>query len=593
MEEDFNKEKTSLRTELSDAQSHIDHLKEENARLTIKDDSTSEAFEEIMLIQTQAKMEAKVNQMEEDFNKEKKSLRSELSVVQSHIDHLKEENAKLTMKDDSTSEAFKELKGLQTQAKMEAKVNQMEEDFNKEKKSLRSELSVVQSHIDHLKEENAKLTMKDDSTSEAFKELKGLQTQAKMEKEEMEAKINEVEEDFKKEKTSLRTELSVVQSHIDHLKDENAKLTMKDDSTSEAFEEPKGLQTQAKMEKEEMEAKINEVEEDFKNEKTSLRTELSVVQSHIDHLKDENAKLTMKDDSTSENLEELMGLQTLAKTEMEAKVNHMEEDFNKEKTCLRTELSVVQSHIDYLKEENAKLTIKDDSTSEAFEELKGLQTQAKMEKEEMEAKINEVEEDFKKEKTSLRTELSVVQSHIDHLKDENAKLTMKDDSTSENLEELMGLQTLAKTEMEAKVNHMEEDFNKEKTCLRTELSVVQSHSDYLKEENAKLTIKDDSTSEAFEELMESKEAWHGRFKELEENIESKGGLISSLIDQMRASADSKHEALEETYQTELTENSFQRRVAEMMLPKKPKNKWWKRELHHRRRLHRTSRDGLI
>ncbi|XP_033980033.1 putative leucine-rich repeat-containing protein DDB_G0290503 [Trematomus bernacchii] len=791
MEEDFNKEKTtwsdlscqrleeisSLGTELSDAQSHIDHLKEENAKLTIKDDSTSEAFEELMDLQTQAneekeEMEAKINEMEEDFKKEKttwsdlscqrleeiSSLGTELSDAQSHIDHLKEENAKLTIKDDSTSEAFKELKGLQTQAKMEkeemeAKINDIEEDFKKEKTSLRMELSDAQSHIDHLKEENAKLTIKDDSTSEHLKELMGLQTQAKMEKEEMEAKINEMEEDFKKEKTtwsdlscqrleeisSLGTELSDAQSHIDHLKEENVKLTIKDDSTSEAFEELMDLQTQANEEKEEMEAKINEMEEDFNKEKTtwsdlscqrleeisSLGTELSDAQSHIDHLKEENAKLTMKDDSTSEAFKELMDLQTQAneeKEEMEAKINEMEEDFNKEKTtwsdlsCQRleeisslgTELSVAQSHIDHLKEENAKLTMKDDGTSEALEELMGLQTQAKMEKEEMVAKLNEMEEDFNKEKTtwselscqrlgeisSLGTELSDAQSHIDHLNEENAKLTMKEDSTSESLEELLGLQTQAKTEkeeMESKINEIEEDLKKEKTSSRTELSDAQSHIDHQKEENAKLNMNDDSTSEAFKDLMglqtqakmekeemaakinemeedfekdktslkmelsdahsnidhlkeelldsrrqaereitslqesfsiqiqessarisatvdhwrevirgteeeaattlrESKEAWQGRFKQLEENIESKGGLISSLIDKMRASADShrqtlnllsrnrselcesqksvesKHDALEETYQTELTEkeNSCQRRVAEMV-----------------------------
>ncbi|KAK5921357.1 hypothetical protein CgunFtcFv8_025070 [Champsocephalus gunnari] len=707
MEEDFNKEKTSLRTELSDARSHIDHLNEENAKLTMKDDSTSENLEELMGLLTQAKMEkeemqAKINEMEEDFNKEKislshlseeiSSLGTELLVVQSHIDHLNEENAKLTMKDDSTSEVFKQLMGFQTLAKveMEAKVNQMEEDFNKEKKSLRTELSDAQSHIDHLKEENAKLTMKNDITSEALKELKGLQTQAKMEKGEMVGKLNEVEEDLTKEKISLRTELSVVQSHIDHLNEENAKLTMKNDSTSEAFKELKGLQTQAKMEKGEMVGKLNEVEEDLTKEKISLRTELSDAQSHIDHLNEENAKLTMKNDSTSENLEELKGLQTLFKTEMEAKINQMEEDFDKEKktwsdlSCQRleeisslgTELLVAQSHIDHLIEENAKLTIKDDSTSEDLKELMGLQTQAKMEKEEMEAKINQMEEDFNKEKTSLRTELSVVQSHIDHLKEESAKRTMNDDRTSEAFEELFDLQTQVteeNEELEAKINQMKEDFNKEKTtwsdlnCQRleeisslgTELLDAQSHIDHLKEESAERTMNDDSTSEAFEELFdlqtqateeneeleakinqmkedfnkektslkmelsdahsnmdhlkeelldsireaereitslqesfsiqirdssatvdywrevvrgteeeaattlrESKEAWHGRFKELEENIESKGGLISSLIDQMRASADSKHEALEETYQTELTEK--ENRVAEMV-----------------------------
>ncbi|XP_034008226.1 myosin-10-like [Trematomus bernacchii] len=711
MEEDFNKEKTtwsdlscqrleeisSLGTELSVAQSHIDHLKEENAKLTIKDDSTSEAFEELMDLQTQEKeeMEAKINEMEEDFKKEKttwsdlscqrleeiSSLRTELSVAQSHIDHLKEENVKLTIKDDSTSEAFEELMDLQTQEKeeMEAKINEMEEDFKKEKttwsdlscqrleeiSSLGTELSDAQSHIDHLKEENVKLTIKDDSTSEAFEELMDLQTQ---EKEEMEAKINEMEEDFKKEKTtwsdlscqrleeisSLGTELSDAQSHIDHLKEENVKLTIKDDSTSEAFKELKGLQTQAKMEKEEMEAKINDIEEDFKKEKTSLRMELSDVQSHIDHLKEENAKLTIKDDSTSEDLKELMGLQTQAKMEkeeMEAKINQMEEDFNKEKTtwsdlsCQRleeisslgTELSVAQSHIDHLREENAKLTIKDDSTSEAFEELMDLQTQAKMEKEEMVAKLNMVEEDFNKEKTtwselscqrlgeisSLGTELSDAQSHIDHQKEENAKLNMKDDSTSEAFKDLMGLQTQAKMEKEemaAKINEIEEDFEKDKTSLKMELSDAHSNIDHLKEElldsrrqaEREITSLQESFSiqiqessarisatvdhwrevirgteeEAATTIRESKEAWQGRFKQLEKNIESKGGLISSLIDKMRASAYSHRQtlnllsrnrselcesqksvdALKETYQTELTEkeNSCQRRVAEMV-----------------------------
>ncbi|XP_071061461.1 putative leucine-rich repeat-containing protein DDB_G0290503 [Pseudochaenichthys georgianus] len=524
----------------------------------IKDDSTSEAFKELMGLQTLAnmEMEAKVNQMEEDFNKEKKSLRTELSDAQSHIDHLNEENAKLTIKDDITSEAFKELKGLQTQAKMEkgemvGKLNEVEEDLTKEKISLRTELSVVQSHIDHLNEENAKLTMKNDSTSENLEELKGLQTLFKTE---MEAKINQMEEDFDKEKTtwsdlncqrleeisSLGTELLVAQSHIDHLIEENAKLTMKDDSTSEAFKELMGLQTQAKMEKEEMEAKINEVEEDFKKEKTCLRTELSVVQSHIDYLKEENAKLTIKDDSTSEAFEELMGLQTLAKMEkeeMEAKINQMEEDFNKEKTSLRTELSVVQSHIDHLKEENAKLTIKDDSTSEAFEELMGLQTQTKKENEEMEAKINQMKEDFNKEKTtwsdlncqrleeisSLGTELLDAQSHIDHLKEEIAKLTMKDDSTSEAIEELFDLQTQVNEEneeMEAKIYEMEEEFEKDKTSLKMELLDAHSNIDHLKEELL------DSRREAEREITSLQESFSIQ-------IQESSARISATVDHWR------------------------------------------------------------
>ncbi|KAK1902264.1 Laminin subunit alpha-2 [Dissostichus eleginoides] len=182
-----------------------------------------------------------------------------------------------------------------------------------------------------LREEIAKLKLKQFSTSEALKELMSLQTQDKTKKEQMEAKINEMEENFNKEKTtwsdlccqrleeinSLRTELSDAQSHIHHLKEENAKLTMKDDSTSEALKELMSLQTQAKTEKEEMEDKMNEMEEDFNKGKASLRTELSDAQSHINHLKEENAKLTMKDDSTSEALKELMSVQTQAKTEKE------------------------------------------------------------------------------------------------------------------------------------------------------------------------------------------------------------------------------------------------------------------------------------
>ncbi|KAJ4949529.1 hypothetical protein JOQ06_021040 [Pogonophryne albipinna] len=569
-------------------------LREEIAKMALKQVSTSKALKELMGFQTQArlekeKMEANINEME-DLKKEK------------------------TRWSDLSCQWLEEISSLGT------------------------ELSVFQSHNQHLKEENARVTLKQVSTSEALEELMGFQTQANEEKEAMEAKINEMEEDFKKEKKSLGKELLVAQSYIYHLHEENAKLMMKDDSTSEDLEELMGLQTQAK---EEMEAKLNEMEEDFNKEKTtwsdlscqrfeeisSLGTELLDAQSHIDHLKEENAKLTMKDDSTSEAFKELMGLQTLAKTEMEAKVNQMEEDFNKEKTSLRTELSDAQSHIDHLKEENAKLTMKDDSTSEAFEQLMGLQTQAKMEKEEMVAKLNEVEEDLTKEKISLRTELSVVQSHIDHLKEENAKLTIKDDSTSEAFADRMGLQTQAKMEKEAmvaKLNEMEEDFKKEKTSLRTELSDAHSNIDHLKEElldsrrqaEREITSLQESFSiqiqessarisatvdhwrevirgteeEAATTLRESKEAWQGRFKELEENIESKRGLISSLIDKMRASVDShrqtlnllsrnrselcesqksiesKHEALEETYQTELTEkeNSYQRRVAEMV-----------------------------
>ncbi|XP_033936039.1 kinesin heavy chain-like [Pseudochaenichthys georgianus] len=320
---------------------------------------------------------------------------------------LREEMAKMALKQVSTSKALEDLMGLQTQArleKMEANINEMEEDLKKEKtrwsdlscqrleeiSSLGTELSVFQSHNQYLKEENTRVTLKQVSTSEALEELMGFQTQANEEKEAMEAKINEMEEDFKKEKTtwsdlscqwleeisSLGTELLDAQSHIDHLKEENAKLTMKDDSTSEALKELMGLHTLAKMEKEEMVSKLNQMEEDFNKEKTtwsdlssqrleeisSLGTELSDAKSHIDHLNEENAKLTMKDDSTSEAFKELMGLQTLAKTEMEANVNQMEEDFNKEKKSLRTELSDAQSHIDHLKEENAKLTIKDDST---------------------------------------------------------------------------------------------------------------------------------------------------------------------------------------------------------------------------------------
>ncbi|KAI9540629.1 hypothetical protein NQZ68_039002 [Dissostichus eleginoides] len=607
MEEDFNKEKTtwsdlccqrleeitSLRTELSDAQSHIDHLKEENAKQTMKDDSTSEALKELMSLQTQAKTEK--DEMEEDFNEEKitwsdlccqrleeiTSLRTELSDAQSHINHLKEENAKLTIKDDRTSEALKELMSIQTQAKtekeeMEAKMNEMEEDFNKGKASLRTDLSDAQSHINHLNEENAKLTMKDDSTSEALKELMSIQTQAKTQKDEM-------EEDFNKEKTtwsdlccqrlqeitSLRTELSDAQSHINHLKEENAKQTMKDDSTSEALKELMSLQTQAKMEKEELEAKINEMEENFNKEKTtwsdlccqrleeitSLRTEMSDAQSHIDHQKEENAKLTMKDDSTSEALNELMSLQTQAKTEkeeMEAKMNEMEEDLNKEKTTwsdlccqrleeissLRTELSDVQSHIGHLKEENVKLKMKGESTSEALKELMGLQTQAKTEKEEMEVDFNKEKTTWSdlccqrlEEITSVRTELSDAQSHIDHLKEENAKLTIKDDRTSEALKELMSIQTQAKTEkdeMEAKMNEMEEDFNKGKASLRTDLSDAQSHINHLDEENAKLTMKDDSTSEALKELLSLQTQAKTEKEEMEEDFNKEKTTWSDL-----------------------------------------------------------------
>ncbi|KAK5921358.1 hypothetical protein CgunFtcFv8_025070 [Champsocephalus gunnari] len=398
------------------------------------------------------------------------------------------------MKNDSTSENLEELKGLQTlfKTEMEAKINQMEEDFDKEKKtwsdlscqrleeisSLGTELLVAQSHIDHLIEENAKLTIKDDSTSEDLKELMGLQTQAKMEKEEMEAKINQMEEDFNKEKTSLRTELSVVQSHIDHLKEESAKRTMNDDRTSEAFEELFDLQTQVTEENEELEAKINQMKEDFNKEKTTWS------------------------DLNCQRLEEI--------------------------SSLGTELLDAQSHIDHLKEESAERTMNDDSTSEAFEELFDLQTQATEENEELEAKINQMKEDFNKEKTSLKMELSDAHSNMDHLK-----------------EELLD----SIREAEREITSLQESFSIQ---IRDSSATV----DYWRE------VVRGTEEEAATTLRESKEAWHGRFKELEENIESKGGLISSLIDQMRASADSKHEALEETYQTELTEK--ENRVAEMV-----------------------------
>ncbi|XP_071061704.1 putative leucine-rich repeat-containing protein DDB_G0290503 [Pseudochaenichthys georgianus] len=456
-----------------------------------------------------------------------------------------------------------------------------------------------------LREEIAKMALKQVSTSKALEELMGLQTLTKME---MEAKVNQMEEDFNKEKTSLRTELSVIQSHIDHLKEENAKLTMKDDSTSEAFEELFDLQTQTNEENEEMEAKINQMEEDFNKEKTiwsglssqwleeisSLGTELLVAQSQIDHLKEEIAKRTMNDDSTSKAFEELFDLQTQTNEEneeMEAKINQMEEDFNKEKTTwsglssqrleeissLGTELLVAQSQIDHLKEEIAKRTMNDDSTSEAFEKLFDLQTQVNEENEEMEAKINEMEEEFEKDKTSLKMELSDAHSNIDDLK-----------------EELLD----SRSEAEREITSLQESFSIQ---IQESSARISATVDHWRE------VIRGTEEEAATTLRESKEAWHGRFKELEENIESKGDLISSLIDKMRASADShesqksvesKHEALEETYQTELTEkeNSDQRRVAEMMLPKKPKKKWWKRRLHLRRWLHRApasnSRDGL-
>ncbi|XP_063731596.1 putative leucine-rich repeat-containing protein DDB_G0290503 [Eleginops maclovinus] len=560
MEEDFKKEKTTLGTELSVAQSYIDHMKEENAKLTQNQVSTSEVLNELMGLETQAKtekeeMEAKINEIEEDFKEENTTLRTELTDAQSYIDHMKEENARLTMKDVSTSEAFEELTGLQTQAKMEkevmeAKINEIEEDFKEVKTSLRMELLDAQSNIDHQKKENAKLTMKDVSTSEAFEELTGLQTQAKMEKEEMEAKITEMEEDFKKEKTTLGTELSVAQSYIDHMKEENAKLTQNQVSTSEVLDELMGLETQAKTEKEEMEAKINEIEEDFKEENTTLRTELTDAQSYIDHMKEENARLTMKDVSTSEAFEELTGLQTQAKMEkevMEAKINEIEEDFKEVKTSLRMELLDAQSNIDHQKKENAKLTMKDVSTSEAFEELTGLQTQAKMEKEEMEDKITEMEEDFKKEKTTLGTELSVAQSYIDHMKEENAILTQNQVSTSEVLDELMGLETQAKTEkeeMEAKINEIEEDFKEEKTSLRMELSDAQSHIDHMKEGNARLTMKDVSTTEALEELMglqthskTEKELMEVKINEMEEDFKKKKASLTAELSDAQSHID--------------------------------------------------------
>ncbi|KAK5929014.1 hypothetical protein CgunFtcFv8_010283 [Champsocephalus gunnari] len=240
---------------------------------------------------------------------------------------------------------------------------------------------------------------------------------------------------------------------------------------------------------------------------------------------------------------------------MEAKINQMEEDFNKEKTtwsdlnCQRleeisslgTELLDAQSHIDHLKEEIAKRTMNDDSTSEAFEQLFDLQTQVNEENEELEAKINEMEEEFEKDKTSLKMELSDAHSNIDDLKEELLDSRREAEREITSLQESFSIQI---QESSASVYHWKQ--------------VVRG-----------------TEEEAAKTLRESKLAWHGRFKELEDNIESKGDLISSLIYQIRASADShesqksvesKHEALEETYETELTEkeNSDQRRVAEMV-----------------------------
>ncbi|KAK5854193.1 hypothetical protein PBY51_015284 [Eleginops maclovinus] len=238
------------------------------------------------------------------------------------------------------------------------------------------------------------------------------------------------------------------------------------------------------------------------------------------------------------------------------------------------ELSVAQS----------QLTLKEVSNSQDLEEFKRIQTQAKKEKHEMEAKMNETEEDFKREKTSLRTELSDAQSHMDNLKKENAKLTMKDVSTSEALEELMGLQTQAKTEkevMEAKINEMEEDFKKEKTCLRKELSVAQSHIDHMKEENARLTQNQVSTSEALEELMGLQtQATASQRQTL--NLLSQEDLELS---QSKKCFERKYQAVEETYEKELTEkeNSCQIRVAEMVSKDKMDKMFLQREAEDRPR----------
>ncbi len=247
-----------------------------------------------------------------------------------------------------------------------------------------------------------------------------------------------------------------------------------------------------------------------------------------------------------------------------------------------------------LREENAILTLKERSITEALEELTSLYAQAKEEREEMEARINKMEEDLQKEKKiwqdlsrhqlgeirSFRIELLVAQSLRDHMEKE----------VRESKRELYE----GRKQVEKEIISLEESLRIQRVENAARLSAVEDH------HREVIRVREEN---AATKLRESEEKWQRRVSQLEEEMKEKRSTVSSLIDNVTAAAgelrntvillnwnqselcqsekkwERKCIALEENYRKELTEKeeSWQRRVQEMERKNEVEKMWLQKE----------------
>lgn len=247
-----------------------------------------------------------------------------------------------------------------------------------------------------------------------------------------------------------------------------------------------------------------------------------------------------------------------------------------------------------LREENVRLTLNELGIAEALEELTSLYTQAKKEKEEMEARRNKMEEDFKKEKKiwqdlsrgqlgeirHFRIKLLVAQSLRDHMEEE----------VREYKRELHE----GRKQVEREITSLEESLRVQREENAARLSAMEDH------RREVIRVREEN---AATKLRESDEKWQRRVSQLEEEIKEKRSVVSSLIDNVTAATgelrntmilfnwnrselcqgekkwESKCEALEESYRKALTEKeeSWQRRVQEMERRNELEKMWLQKE----------------
>nr|XP_046250663.1 golgin subfamily A member 6-like protein 6 [Scatophagus argus] len=229
-----------------------------------------------------------------------------------------------------------------------------------------------------------------------------------------------------------------------------------------------------------------------------------------------------------------------------------------------------------LREENARLTLKEQNISKALEDLTNLNIQAKKEREEVEARIKNMEENFQKEK-KIWQDLSkhqlgeIRRFKISCLVAESHSQRMEEEVRESKLELFEG-----RRQVERKITSLEQSLHIQKEDTLARLSAMEGHWREM------IRIRKEN---AASKPWESEERWQRRVSQLEEELKEKRSLDSNLIDkidecrnimtlwkqnqpelyQSEKKWESKCKALEESYRRELSEKeeSWQRTVQDM------------------------------